>query len=116
MFWSTGLTLPVATSSRNRASPRVRRSPPGNGSQRWIDSQPSSCLWFQIIGVETCLLLPHDQGDRGNLPGQGQVGHRGLPSLGQQILVEIVQRSRRGAGSHGGTLENIFEVVVVVPI
>src|SRR5208283_2289391 len=81
-----------------------------------LSQRRSSCLWFQIVGVETYLLLPDDQRDRGNLPRQSQACHRGLPPLGQQILVEIVQRSRRGAGSHRSTLENIFEVVVVVPI
>jgi len=48
-----------------------------------LSQRRSSCLLFQIVGVETYLLLPHDQGDRGNLPGQGQAGHRGLPPLGQ---------------------------------
>ena len=55
-----------------------------------LGQRRSSCLLFQIVGVETYLLLPDDQGDRGNLPGQGQAGHRGLPPLGEQILVEIV--------------------------
>ena len=86
------------------------------GIEQTLSQRRSSCLWFQIVSVETYLLFPDDQGDRGNLPGQGQAGHRGLPPLGQQILVEIVQRSRRGAGSHRRTLKNIFEVVVVVPI
>ena len=48
-----------------------------------LSQRRSSCLWVQIIGVETYLLLPDDQGDRGNLPGQGQAGHRGLPPLGE---------------------------------
>ena len=68
------------------------------------------------MGVETYLLLPRDQGDRGDLPRQGQAAHRGLPSLGEQSFIEIVHWSSRGAGSHGRTLKNIFEVVVVVSI
>src|SRR6516165_8351905 len=68
----------------------------------------SSCLlWFQIVGVETYLLLPHDQGDRGNLPRQSQACHRRLPSLGEQIVVEIAQWSSGGAGSHRRTLKNV---------
>ena len=64
---------------------RARRSPPGNGSQgeRTPSQRRSSCLWFQIVGVETYLLLPDDQSDRGNLSGQGQACHGGLPPLGE---------------------------------
>src|ERR1700675_1215566 len=62
-----------------------------NGFQveRTLCQRRSSCLLFQIVGVETYLLLPDDQRDRGNLPRQGQARHRGLPSLSQQSLVEI---------------------------
>ena len=62
-----------------------------NSSQveRTLCQRRSSCLLFQIVGVETHLLLPDDQRDRGNLPRQGQARHRGLPSLSQQSLVEI---------------------------
>jgi hypothetical protein len=49
----------------------------------YLLSADKSCLLFQMIGVETYLLLPNDQSDRGNLPRQGQARHRGLPSLGQ---------------------------------
>src|ERR1700692_2307618 len=105
-------------------SPRIRASqePDGHrlewslGMERTLCQRRSSCLLFQIVGVETYLLLPHDQRDRGNLPRQGQARHRGLPSLSQQSLVEIVQRASRGAGSHSCALENIFEVVVVIRI
>src|SRR6202040_2396369 len=89
-----------------------------NSSQveRTLCQRRSSCLLFQIVDVETYLLLPDDQRDRGNLPRQGQARHCGLPSLSQQSLVEIVERSSGGTGSHRRTLENIFEVVVVVRI
>src|SRR6267378_1416231 len=62
-----------------------------NSSQveRTLCQRRSSCLLFQIVGVETYLLLPDDQRDRGNLPRQGQARHCGLPSLSQQSLVEI---------------------------
>src|SRR5260370_37484418 len=84
--------------------------------ERTLSQRRSSCLWFQIVGVETYLLFPHDQGDRGNLPRQGQAGHRGLPPLGEQSFIEIVHWSSSGARSHGSSFENIFEVVVVVLI
>jgi hypothetical protein len=56
-------------------------------------------------GAQTYLLLPDDQGDRGNLPRQSQAGHRELPPLSEQILVEITQRSSSRAGSHRRTLK-----------
>ena len=62
------------------------------------------------------LLLPDDQCDRGNLPRQGQVRHRGFPPLSKQMLIEIVERPTAAADSGGCTLENIFEVVIVVLI
>jgi hypothetical protein len=63
---STGLTLPVATSPRNRASQRARRSPPGNGSQRWTDSQPEALKLecaaehssFYLLTVDMCSEVP----------------------------------------------------------
>src|SRR5262249_60716351 len=87
------------------------------GMKQTRGQRRSSCLlWFQIVRVETYLLLPHDQGDRGNLPRQSQACHRRLPSLGEQIFIEIAQRSRRSAASHRRTLKDILEVVVVVLI
>src|ERR1700693_630955 len=118
VFSNTGLTFPIATSPRNRAS----QEPDGHhqemvpGIERTLSQRRSSCLWFQIVGVETYLLLPHDQRDRGNLSCQGQAGHRGLPALGEQSFIEIVHWSSSGAGSHGRSFENIFEVVIVVLI
>ena len=53
--------------------------------QRWCGSaqKHSSCLWFQILGVEAHSSLPHDQHDGGNLPGQGQTRHLRPDALGQ---------------------------------
>ena len=61
------------------------------------------------------LLLPDDQCDRGNLPRQGQTRHRGFPPS-KQMLIEIVERPIAAADCGGCTLENIFEVVIVVLI
>src|SRR4029077_14499813 len=87
-----------------------------SGMERTLGQRRSSCLLFQIIGVETRSFLPDGQSDRGNLSGQGEARHRWLPPLGQQSLVEIVQRSRTVTGVHGRTLEDCFEVVVVILI
>src|SRR6266849_10143095 len=84
--------------------------------ERTLSQRRSSCLLFQMIGVETYLLFPDDQHDRGNLPRQGQTCHRGLSSLGQQSLVKIMERSSNGAGPHRRAFENVFQVVVVVLI
>src|SRR5438552_154053 len=65
----------------------------------------SSCLLFQMFGVEIYSFLPDDQRDRGNLPGQGETSHRRLRPLGQQSLVESVERSSGDAGHGGCTLE-----------
>src|SRR5271170_4363171 len=102
----------------NPSVSRTRQLPPGIVPQveRTLCQRRSSCLLFQIVGVETYLLLPDDQGDRGNLPRQGQARHRGLPPLSQQILIEIAKRSVTTADSGGRTLKSIFEVAVVVLI
>src|SRR5947209_8275572 len=75
----------------NPSVSRTRQLPPGIVLQveRTLCQRRSSCLLFQIVGVETYLLLPDDQRNRGNLPCQGQARHRGLSSLSQQSLVEI---------------------------
>src|SRR5438046_4746449 len=76
----------------------------------------SSCLLFQMFGVEIYSFLPDDQRDRGNLPGQGETSHRRLRPLGQQSLVESVERSSGDAGHGGGTLEDFLEIVVMILI
>ncbi len=75
----------------------------------------SSCL-FQKVSVETCSFLPNDQGDRGNLPRQGETSHRWSHPFGEQVLVKIAERSSAGARPHGRTLEDILEIVVMVRI
>ncbi len=66
----TGLTWTIDTFPRNRASQEsdghLRERFPG--MERTLSQRRSSCLLFQMIGVETYILLPDDQRDRGNLP------------------------------------------------
>src|SRR5467141_326823 len=73
-------------------------------------------LGNSLVGVETCSFLPGNQGDRGNLPRQGETSHRWSHPFGEQGLIKIAERSIAGAGSHGRTLEDILEIVVVVII
>ena len=95
-----GLTASVDTSPRIRAS----QEPDGHnqewfpGRERTLCQRRSSCLLFQMFGVETYLLLPDDQRDRGNLPRQGKTRHRWLPPFGEQGFVEIVEGSNTAAG------------------
>ncbi len=69
-----------------------------------------------MLGVETHSFLPDDQRDRGNLPRQGEASHRWLHPLGKQSLVKIVKRSGGNAGRRSRTLEDIFQVVVMIGI
>ena len=62
--------------AETRSRTRVSREPDGHrqrNPQRWsgLDQRHSSCLWFQMLGVEARSSLPHHQYDGGNLPGQG---------------------------------------------
>src|ERR1700730_546594 len=67
-----------------------------------------------MFGVEIRSFLPDNQRDRCNLPRQGETSHRWFRPLGEQRLVEIVERSRGDAGHGGRTLENILEIVVMI--
>jgi hypothetical protein len=68
--------LPAETHSRTRVSRephghRQRKSPGWSG----LGPRHSSCLWFQMLGVEAHSSLPYDQYDGGNLSCQGQARH-----------------------------------------
>jgi hypothetical protein len=95
-----GLTASVDTSPRIRASQELdgHNQEWFPGKERTLCQRRSSCLLFQMFGVETYLLLPDDQGDRGNLPRQGKTRHRWLAPFGKQGFVEIVERSSTAAG------------------
>src|SRR5271157_3021393 len=76
----------------------------------------SSCLRFQLFCVETFSSLPKCQSNGRDLARQRQTSHLRLHPLGQQSRVEIVERSRTTAGPGGRTLEDLFHLMVVVPI
>src|ERR1700746_3014062 len=66
----TAPNFPVETRSRTRVSRepkshRQRKSPGWSG----LDPRHSSCLWFQMLGVEAHSSLPDDQYDGSNLSG-----------------------------------------------
>jgi hypothetical protein len=71
------------------------------------DSGPrhSSCLWFQMIGVEAHPFLPHDQRNRGNLACQRKTCHLRPDAFGQQSRVELLERTRLAGGDDRRPLE-----------
>jgi hypothetical protein len=65
--------------------------------ERTLCQRHSSCLWFQILGVEADSFLPDEQGDRGDLARQVQVCHLRLYSLGDQRSVKLLEQTRLAA-------------------
>src|SRR5580658_578532 len=109
--------LPAETRSRTRVS----REPAGHrqrNPQRWSGSAPRhpSCLWFQILGVEAHSLLPHDQHNGGNLPGQGQTRHLRAQALGQQSRIELGEGTGLARGDDRRSLEKIFQIMIAVAV
>ena len=76
----------------------------------------SSCLWFQMLGVEAHSFLPDEQGDGGHLARQSQTRHFRPDSLGQQRIVKLFERASLGSGHGGSTLEKILQFVIVIAI
>src|SRR5229473_8719799 len=84
--------------------------------ERTLDQRHSSCLWFQMLGVEAYSFLPDQQRDRRDLTRQGEARHLRLDPLGDQSLVKLLERARLGSGQGRGTLEQILEIVIVIAI
>src|SRR5215471_10545367 len=60
--------------------PRCLENPTATAREKhlgWsgLDPRHSSCLWFQMLGVEAHAFLPHNQHNGGNLSSQGQPRH-----------------------------------------
>src|SRR6202166_2895253 len=113
-------TVPNYT-AETRSRTRVSREPDGHRQrnlQRWsgLDQRHSSCLWFQILGVEAPSSLPHDQHDGGNLPRQGQTRHLRPDALGQQSCVELLKGTGFARGHDRRTLKQILQIVIAVAI
>ena len=69
-----------------------------------------------MLGVEAHSSLPHDQNDRGNLPGQGQPRHFRPHALSQQFRIELREGTRLGRGDDRRSLEKIFQIVIVISV
>ena len=81
-----------------------------------MGSRHSSCLWFQMLGVEVHSFLPDEQGDGGHLARQSQTRHLRPDSLGQQRVVKLFERARLRSGHGRSTLEYILQFVIVIAI
>ena len=63
-----------------------------------IGSRHSSCLWFQMLGVEAHSFLPDQQGDGRHLARQRQARDFRPDPLGQQGIVKLFERARLRSG------------------
>jgi len=94
-----GLTASVDTSPRIRASQEPMATT-RNGFQEGDGLLPETLKLLVVSHVWRRNLppSPDGQGDRSNLPRQGETRHRRLPPFGEQGFVEIVERSGAAAG------------------
>src|ERR1700693_1376738 len=105
--------------AETRSRTRVSREPDGHRQRKspgWsgFGRRHSSCLWFQMLGVERHSLLPHNQHDGGNLPGQGQTRHLWPHPLAQQARVKLLERTGLGRGDDRRALQQILQIVVAI--
>ncbi|MGC2066475.1 MAG: hypothetical protein WA641_09565, partial [Candidatus Acidiferrales bacterium] len=80
---------------------------------RW---RHSSCVWFQMLGVEAHSFLPDDQGNGCHPARQRQPRHFRPDSLSHQRIVKLLERARLRSGHGGSTLEKILQFVIVIAI
>ena len=78
----------------------------------------SSCLLFQMFGVETHSFLPNDQSDGRDLACQGEARQiAGFIASGDAGLRRSPGKVPRSAGgSRRCTLEDIFQIVIMVAV
>src|SRR5580704_7920842 len=79
-----------------------------------FSTERSSCLLFQMFGVEAHSFLPNQQSDRGDFPCQRETRHRWLQPLGHERSVEVLERPGDSGGPRGRTLKDIFQIVIMV--
>src|SRR5271169_6499748 len=82
--------------------------------ERALYQRRSSCLPMYFCGVEAHSFLPNRQSDRCNLTCQSETRHRRSHPFRQKPSVKLLERSRPSAGGYRGTLEDIFQIVIVV--
>src|SRR6476646_370057 len=67
-----------------------------------------------MFSVETNSFLPNEQSDGRDLARQGQARHRWFQTAGNARLVESLKRSGRSSRSRGSTLEDIFQIMIMI--
>src|SRR5271165_6992608 len=69
-----------------------------------------------MFGVETHSFLPNDQSDGRDLARQSESRHRWLHPSRYETDVELLKRSTDGSSPSRRTLEDIFQIVIVVGV
>src|ERR1017187_1139741 len=69
-----------------------------------------------MFGVEANSFLPNDQSDGRDLARQSEACHGWLHPSGHQSGVELLERAGDGSGPGRGSLEDIFQIVIVVGV
>jgi hypothetical protein len=69
-----------------------------------------------MFGVETRSFLPNEQSDGRDFARQGEPCQMWLRASGDAGLVKVLERSRGRGGSSRCTLEDIFQIVIVVDV
>jgi hypothetical protein len=81
-----------------------------------IGSRHSSCLWFQMFGVEAHSLLPDHQRNGCNFACQSQTRHLRPDSLSYPRIVILLEGTGLGSGHRCGTFEQVLQIVIVIAI
>src|ERR1700693_5215039 len=69
-----------------------------------------------MFGVETNSFLPNEQSDGRDLARQGEPRQMWLHASGDAGLVKVLERSHGRGGSRRCTLEDIFQIVIMVDV
>ncbi len=69
-----------------------------------------------MFRVETNSFLPNEQSDGRDLARQGETRQMRFHSSGNASLVEVLERPGGSSRSRGCTLEDIFQIVIMVDV
>src|ERR1039457_3770097 len=107
----------VETRSRTRVSQVPGKPPRGLDPRDGTElREHSSCLWVQITGVEANSFLPDEQRDRCAFACRSQPRPFAPCSYSHLRSVKLLERAGLGGGNCRGSLEPIFQIVIVILI
>ena len=69
-----------------------------------------------MLGVEADSSLPDDQRDCSDFARQRETRHLWPDSFGNQSCIKFLERSGLGSSDDGCTLENVFQLVIVIAV